>query len=483
MQTRLSPECKKFIGLQVITAGNIAKVSQQNQVCRNTVYTQKLRVQAAVNNAFLEPNPEEQILFHLPVTKPFLRQVVLGMSLICKASYRNIQTLLNDVFDTQMSLGTIFNINDAACHKAAKYKASYCLASVKQSASDEIYHRNKPHLAVVDVTSRYCASLAREDGRDAETWSIHLLDLIEQGFDPDVNISDYGSGMVCAFKEVLPDTEHRFDHFHLIKVCKELVRYLKNRKKSALTHQNKLLQGMERAKQKRKGHTLSVKLAHASKATARAEDLYRHVSTLSSWLQYDILQLPGHNPIDREMLFDFVMEELSTVADSLPRIAAFVASLKHQKENLLAASHVLNQEFQQIAARYRVTAQDVWDVCYVTRYDNQTPKYHNKVDALASQLGSRFEEIEEEVLSAIAATPRCSSIVENFNSRLRPYLDPRKQITSKRLELVRFYLNHQVFLRSEHSYMQGKTPAEVLTGTPHPNWLEMMGFKRFKRAA
>ncbi|KZL20180.1 hypothetical protein [Pseudovibrio sp. Ad37] len=298
--------------------------------------------------------------------------------------------LLNDVFDSQMSLGTILNINDAACHKAAEYKASYCLASVKQSASDEIYHRNKPHLAVVDVTSRYCASLAREDGRDAETGPIHLLALIEQGFDPDVNISDHGSGMVCAFKQILPDTDHRFDHFHLIKACKELVRYLKNNKKSSLTH---------------------------------------------------------------------------------------------QKENLLAASHVLNQEFQQIAARYRVTAQDVWDVCYVTLYDIQTHKYHNKADALASQLESRFEEIEEEVLSAMAATPRCSSIVENFNSRLRPYLDPRKQITSKRLELVRFYLNHQVFLRSEHSYMQGKTPAEVLTGTPHPNWLEMLGFERFKRAA
>ena len=43
--------------------------------------------------------------------------------------------------------------------------------------------------------------------------------------------------------------------------------------------------------------------------------------------------------------------------------------------------------------------------------------------------------------------------------------------------------NDQVFLRSQHDYMRGRTPAEVLTGTSHPNWLEMLGFQRFKKAA
>ena len=123
----------------------------------------------------------------------------------------------------------------------------------------------------------------------------------------------------------------------------------------------------------------------------------------------------------------------------------------------------------------------MWDVCYVTRYGIDTVNYHKRADALALRLGAQFEQLEDEVLSVIASTPRCSSMAENFNSRLRPYLDPRKQITQKSLELIRFYLNHQVFLRSQHDYIQGKSPAEVLTGQAHPNWLEMLGFKRFKR--
>ena len=108
-------------------------------------------------------------------------------------------------------------------------------------------------------------ALSREDHRDAETWQIHLLDLIEQGFQPEVNISDLASGMKSAFEEVLPDTEHRFDHFHLIKACKDLVRYLKNKRESAITRQIKLLKRMEKAKQKGKGNTLSAKLTQANK--------------------------------------------------------------------------------------------------------------------------------------------------------------------------------------------------------------------------
>ncbi|MGI9280481.1 MAG: hypothetical protein ACR2PX_12770 [Endozoicomonas sp.] len=182
MQRRLTPELKKSIALQAISGSNVTHLAQKHQVCRNTVYSQKLLAQTAVNEVFLAPVPDEQVLFDLPVTNDFLRQVVLGMLLICKASYRDVQRFLHDVFDTDISIGTVANIQNDACQKAAEINISYRLGAIRQSASDEIYHRNKPHLAVVDIHSRFCASLSREDCRDEETWSIHLLDLVDQGF-------------------------------------------------------------------------------------------------------------------------------------------------------------------------------------------------------------------------------------------------------------------------------------------------------------
>jgi IS30 family transposase len=67
-------------------------------------------------------------------------------------------------------------------------------------------------------------------------------------------------------------------------------------------------------------------------------------------------------------------------------------------------------------------------------------------------------------------------MVENFNSRLRPYLDERKMITQKHLGLIQFYLNHKPFMRSQHKAFINKTPAEFLTGKTHNSWLEMLRF-------
>ncbi len=79
-------------------------------------------------------------------------------------------------------------------------------------------------------------------------------------------------------------------------------------------------------------------------------------------------------------------------------------------------------------------------------------------------------------------TPRASSMVENLNSRLRNYFFLRKQLGSEYLDLLRFFLNHRTFMRSEHLQRVGKSPTELLTGEKHPHWLELLGFKRFQRS-
>lgn len=84
---------------------------------------------------------------------------------------------------------------------------------------------------------------------------------------------------------------------------------------------------------------------------------------------------------------------------------------------------------------------------------------------------------------ALCSTERTSSMVENLNSRLRPYFFLRQQIGKGYLELLQFFLNHKPFQRSYHAHRKDKSPAEILSGKPHPHWLEMLGYTRFKRAA
>ncbi len=80
-------------------------------------------------------------------------------------------------------------------------------------------------------------------------------------------------------------------------------------------------------------------------------------------------------------------------------------------------------------------------------------------------------------------TPRASSLVENFNSRLRNYFFLRRTLGNDYLDLLRFFLNHRTFMRSEHPERAGKSPAELLTGEPHLHWLELLGFDLFRRSA
>jgi hypothetical protein len=44
--------------------------------------------------------------------------------------------------------------------------------------------------------------------------------------------------------------------------------------------------------------------------------------------------------------------------------------------------------------------------------------------------------------------------------------------------LLQFFLNHRRFLRSELPERVGKSPAELLTGQPHPHWLAMLGYSQ-----
>jgi hypothetical protein len=78
---------------------------------------------------------------------------------------------------------------------------------------------------------------------------------------------------------------------------------------------------------------------------------------------------------------------------------------------------------------------------------------------------------------------RASRLVENLNGRLRNCCFLRKAVGQGYLELLRFFLNHRRFLRSEHAERVGKSPAELLTGQGHAHWLEMLGYCLFRRPA
>ena len=94
---------------------------------------------------------------------------------------------------------------------------------------------------------------------------------------------------------------------------------------------------------------------------------------------------------------------------------------------------------------------------------------------LRAALGSKFQAVFDAVQRAMAQTPRCSSLVENVNSRLRTYFTLRRHIGGSYLDLLQFFLNHRRFMRSRSVQREDKSPREVMTGQEHPHWLTLLG--------
>jgi hypothetical protein len=107
-------------------------------------------------------------------------------------------------------------------------------AGVRIGARDEIFQAGQPVLVGVDTASTYCYLLSQEDHRDAETWGVRLLELVDQGFDPDATVADAGAGLRAGQALALPEVPCRGDIFHVLRDLEQLVGFLENRAIEAL---------------------------------------------------------------------------------------------------------------------------------------------------------------------------------------------------------------------------------------------------------
>jgi hypothetical protein len=191
----------------------------------------------------------------------------------------------------------------------------------------------------------------------------------------------------------------------------------------------------------------------------------------------------GPTPIERHELYDFVVDEFKKMEHKEPhRIMAMRITLQNKKHEVLNFSNVLSEKLELIGQQFELPIDTVWAMCKLQRCAMDSDLYFVRSLPLQAELADRFDDIEDAVLKAMDTTERTSSMIENLNGRVRKHIRNRKVIDQGYLDLLRFFLNHKPIVRSARVERKGKTPTEILSGKPHPHWLEMLGFERFKRA-
>lgn len=481
---RLRPDERAGLALAVLARREpVTRLAHRHGVSRQFLYRQGHQARRAVSDAFAPREEEQKVLFYLPVTKSWLRQFTLAQVLIGHTALRGVQEILDAVFDYRdLSLGSVYNILAQTVTQARVINDAQDLGAIRVGAHDEIYQNGRPVLVGADLDSTYCYLLADEAACDETTWGVHLLDLTRQGLAPDHTVADGGRALRAGQAAAWPETPCHGDVFHAEYEFGHLVAFATHRAERCMAVREALEGRMARARARREGATLSKRLALARQAEARAVALADDLRLLADWLQQDILALAGPSLKVRRDLFDFVVRELAAREPLCPhRIGRVRRALERQRDDLLAFAAVLEERFADLAARFAVPVHLVRQVSQLQGLDPAGSAHWSVEGRLRHQLPDRFHRVQEAVRQVLAETPRASSVIENLNSRLRNYFFLRRDIGPDYLDLLRFFLNHRRFVRSQHPERVGKSPAELLSGQGHPHWLELLGFQRFHR--
>jgi hypothetical protein len=481
----LSGPQRRHLARQALAGQPITSLARDHQVSRKFVYQQLQRADDALTQAFTPPAAApEQLLFWLPVTKPWLQQLVLGLVLIGRSSLRGVSELLADLFDYPLSPGTVHNILRHAVATAHAVNQAHELTRVRVGAHDEIFQTGQPVLVGVDADSTFCYLLSLEEHRDADTWGVRLLELQDRGFRPQAVLADFGHGLRAGHALALPAIPCRGDVFHAVRGGAEIVTTLENRAYQALGMCDRLERkdAVHRRRHGRADRQASHQLPRARAAAAQAIALAGDVAVLLRWLREDVLALNGLPYADRCVLYDFVVEELGRRAGHGPDLLGrLVTSLHNHRRELLAFAAALEQELTRLAGEFAVPPATVRAVLEVQALDDGDPRRWPREARLRHQLRGRFHGLAVAVAEVAQRTVRASSVVENLNGRLRSYFTLRRHLGPDYLTLLQFFLNHRRFVRSAHAERVGHSPVELLTGQRQPHWLERLGYRRFRR--
>ena len=318
--------------------------------------------------------------------------------------------------------------------------------------------------------------LAAEPHRDADTWGVHLLDAAKQGLNPEYTIADAGQGLRAGQRAAWGHTPCHGDVFHIKRQCEGLANTLARLAKGATSRRETLQTKLNRAGQQDPEDGLAAQLALARQTEAQTIGLARDIRILTQWLSHDVLALAGPALATRQLLFNFIVEEMARRELEDPqRIRPLRVALQNQRDNLLAFAGALDAKLTAIAQVHSIAEPLVREACLLHRLPNTSSAYWQGWNRLRAKPGGKFHTLFDAVSQALAQIPRSSSLVENLNSRLRNYFTLRRHLGHSYLDLLQFYLNHHRFMRSRCAEREGRSPREVMTGQSHLHWLTLLG--------
>ena len=201
--------------------------------------------------------------------------------------------------------------------------------------------------------------MSPEEHRDADTWGIRLLELVDRGFAPEATIADFASGLRAGHQEALPEVPCRGEFFMR---CTTSGRWsvtwrtgpTKPSTPGPSWSESKPLPSGGMA-----GRTRVWPSSSRTHGRCQGPALADEVALLARWLRDDILSVPEYAIRRESCPTSWWRSWCALVGD---RIRPVRTLLEKQRDNLLAFAVQLDRELAALAQEWQIrvtTAREV----------------------------------------------------------------------------------------------------------------------------
>ena len=515
---KFTPRQRLMIGLEFMFSNdpNIADtLAQKYNCCRSHIYNCR-----EVAEEVLDRITDDMITgeFFVLITI-MINALILVLTLACHASIEGIQLFFVMIFGMHISIGKISQTITDCSKQAENIVQTADYSNVNTIASDEIYmSQDQPILVTIDPHSTAVLMIKPEEKLSAEMWAADLKEVQSySGLNPQVAVNDSGAalmkGIPMAFEgiEIQPDIFHtemdlgyetaKFTNYaeSLIneefkaeqsvsgqKVHKKTVEKLTNIRAEmdeVLPIADKVIETYELIR-KDFGFTGCPSSKAVKTASEKLDLLLDAIPSINDEVNRICINSEGFESLSEQKKKKKMEETKALLSGSRKwkrynslRAAIHRLQKRIEKEGIFGFLRRLEEEFGKLKEELDVPYEYIFDAYQVCVLKNRQ-EYYEAYDQLFEKywmIGR--EDCLDEVMSAIhfmiSKTVRSSSLVENTNHKIRPYIEMKKTLTPSFCCLLQLFLNTKPYRRSIKG-RAGKTPLELLTGLPSPPLLDML---------
>lgn len=435
---------------------------------REYVYQQKEKV----NRYAEELDTGEAEVPMLKLDKENIDRIILSLSLDCQSGASGIRRFFETVCEKSISTGYISSILNEASKRAQIFDNQIDLSGIRQGANDEIFQCGVPILTGIDPESTYTYLLEEASDRTAQTWEIYLEDRKERGLDLTTSINDGGAGLMTGIPRVYPNAEIQADTFHALYNMGREISKIERKAYSLIKSEYGILANLEGKRPRKKNKEA---LEEIQPKVAINIKLYDLIFILFTWLK-EMLGFSGYMMEDTLILSEWILQEMDVLSADFPGLLKEVNKVRKILPSLLSFIKRLENSMDNRAKETGIPA-EAFRLMYRQRSYSSLSVQSNDIQyKLGYMLKERYTEAGSEFQKLLDKTKKASSLVENLNGRIRTYMEVKRIVPTRFFVLMKVYFNTRRYYRSRCKERIGKSPLELLTGTPQPEFLETLGY-------